>query len=110
MTPQTIAGMRVNSLENMNEDIIPLRQVVTIFTLTFTNTLIFGANLCRDLRSTLHLEGPMKDGAALHMALTDYSAIPKTTRMGPSPWGNKVAWGANSKFAIFLRFGGLMNT
>lgn len=38
MTPQTIAGMNINSLENMNEDIIPQRQVVTIFTLTFTNT------------------------------------------------------------------------
>lgn len=91
MTPQTIDGMKVNSLENMNEDIIPQRQVVTIFTLTFTNTLFFGENLRRDLQSGPHLEGPMKGGAALHMALTDYSAIPKTTRMEPSPRGNKVA-------------------
>lgn len=82
MTPQTIAGMKVNSLENMNEDIIQQRQVVTIFTLTFTN--IFVENLRRDPQSS-HLEGPMKDGAALHTALTDYSAIPKTTRTEPSP-------------------------
>lgn len=102
MTPQTTAGMKVNSLENMNEDIMQQRQVVTIFTLTFTGTLTFGGNLRRDLQSTWHLEGPMKDGAALHMALTDYSAIPKTTHTEPSPRGNKVAWGANSKFAIFL--------
>lgn len=37
MTPETVAGMKVNSLENMNEHII---KPLTIFTLTFTNTSV----------------------------------------------------------------------
>lgn len=36
--------------------------------------------------------------------------IQKTTCPEPSPWCNKVAWGANTKLAIFLGFRGLMNT
>lgn len=48
MTAQTISGMKVSSLENMTEDIIPQRQVFTIFTLTFTNKLIFGENLWKE--------------------------------------------------------------
>lgn len=48
MMPKTIAGMKVNSLENMNEDIIQQHQVFTIFTLTFTNTFIFGEDFHRN--------------------------------------------------------------
>lgn len=75
--------MKVNSLENMNEDITQQHQVFTIFTLTFTNTFL--EKISAETRNQCCIrEGPMKDGDVLRMDLADYSAIPKTTRAEPS--------------------------
>lgn len=110
MIPETTAGMKASSLEDMNKHIIQQHQIFAIFTLTFTNTFLIGQNLCQDLESMLNPEGPMREGSLLHMDLTDYScAQSQKPPDGTMPWCKKVAWGANTKFAIFLGFGGLMN-